>query len=83
MNIKGINYTMFYFKVDILSKEVQWEINKIHWYIANIKSRLDLKYDKIKLYKQKGTGLTRYFIKSLPQFKGGYKYNAINKVKNN
>lgn len=56
-------------------------MDKRRWYIANIKSRSDSKYSNRKLYEQKGTGLARHSTKSVPQFRGGYKYSAIKKIK--
>ncbi len=33
------------------------------------------------MYKQKGMGLARHSTKSVSQFRGGYKYSAIKKLK--
>ncbi|PIM96811.1 50S ribosomal subunit protein L4 [Candidatus Hodgkinia cicadicola] len=56
-------------------------MDKRRWYVSYIKIRSDSKYSNKKMYKQKGMGLARHSTKSVSQFRGGYKYSAIKKIK--
>ncbi|PIM95534.1 50S ribosomal subunit protein L4 [Candidatus Hodgkinia cicadicola] len=56
-------------------------MDKRRWYVSYIKIRSDSEYSNKKLYKQKGMGVARHSTKSVSQFKGGYKYSAIKKIK--
>ncbi|KON71356.1 50S ribosomal subunit protein L4 [Candidatus Hodgkinia cicadicola] len=72
---------MFCSRIDVISNVIRWELDKRRWYVSYIKIRSDSKYSNKKMYKQKGMGLARHSTKSASQFKGGYKYSAIKKIK--